>query len=66
MQRAMTLNSEIKLHEKKANLLFEAAETIQINALNQARRKLFSGERDMQLAKVLERQDFVNNFKHEF
>ncbi len=63
MQRAMNLNSETQLDKKQVSSLFETAETIQINALNLARRKLLPGERDMQLAKVLERQEFVEKFK---
>lgn len=63
MQPVMTLNTKNQQYKGQARSLFETAETIQINALNQARSELLPRERDMQLAKLLERRDFVDDFK---
>lgn len=57
-------DTKILMDIKQISSLFETAETIQINALNQARRRLPTREKDAQLAKLLERRDFIDNFRH--
>lgn len=65
MYKELSLSDpETQLDTRQISSLFETAETIQINSLNRTRRKLPPREKDAQLAKLLERRDFTDNFKH--
>ena len=55
---------ETQLDKKQVSSLLETAETVRSNALNLARKKLLPREQDAGLAKLLERRDFIDYFKH--
>jgi len=57
-------DTETQLDRKQVSSLVEAAENIRDNALNLARKKTHPREPDVEMAKFLERRDFVDYFKH--
>lgn len=62
MQQVTMISTENKPKDKRS--LFEIAESLQINALNGARRKFLPGYKDETLAVLLERPDFLHYFKN--
>ncbi len=65
MQQIISVSeTEIQVERKRMSSLAEAAETIQDNALNLARKKMRPREQDAGLEKLLDRRDFVDYFKY--
>lgn len=58
------LETEVQVDIMQISSIMETAETVRNNALNLARKKLLPREQDAELAKLLERNDFVDYFKH--
>ena len=56
--------TETQSDKKQVSSLLETAETVRDNALNRSRKKLLPRDQDAELAKLLERRDFVNYFNH--
>ncbi len=57
-------DTKVRLGKKQVSSLLETAETIRGNALNLARKKMLPREQDAELAKLLERPNFVDYFKY--
>jgi hypothetical protein len=53
-----------QLDEIQVSSIFETSETITANALDLARKKLLPREQQAELAKLFERRDFIEYFKH--
>jgi hypothetical protein len=58
------IGTKERADQRQVGSMFETAETIRDNALNRARMKMPPLEQDAELAKLLQRRDFVEYLKH--
>lgn len=64
MYTEVTVTETDVVEKQQINSLLETAETVRDNALNRAREKMLSREKDAKLAQLLNNRDFVDYFIH--